>query len=174
MMHDGRPDDRPPCNAIPFDRNSKRPCREDNIQVVRRAVIYLVTSIPGHLLWEMAQLPLYTIRQSGTTGDVLFAVIHCSAGDALIAATSLAVAALLARAAGWRTFGGRMITATIVLGMSYTVFSEWLNVEIRHSWSYTAAMPVIPGLGTGLTPLVQWLIVPWLAFALTGRKGLRA
>ena len=27
-------------------------------------------------------------------------------------------------------------------------------------------MPVVPGLGTGVTPLLQWLIVPSLAFAI--------
>jgi len=27
-------------------------------------------------------------------------------------------------------------------------------------------MPVLPFLGTGLTPLLQWLIVPSLAFAI--------
>jgi hypothetical protein len=54
------------------------------------------------------------------------------------------------------------------LGAAYTILSEWLNVEIRRSWSYTATMPVLPFLGTGLTPLLQWLIVPTLALAIIG------
>lgn len=140
----------------------------------RRAVAYLAISVPGHFLWEMAQLPLYTIWQSGTTGDILFAVLHCSAGDALIASVSLALAAVAARVAGWLAFGSRMIAATIAFGMAYTVFSEWLNVKIHHSWAYIAAMPVLPGLGTGLAPLLQWLVVPGLAFALTRQRNLRA
>ena len=46
----------------------------------------------------------------------------------------------------------------------YTVFSEWLNVEVRGSWAYLDLMPTIPLLGTGVTPILQWLVVPAVAF----------
>ncbi len=72
---------------------------------------------------------------------------------------------MLARYFRWRAFGWRMVFTAIRLGAAYTVFSEWINVDIRGSWSYTAAMPVLPLLQTGLTPLLQWLVVPGLAFA---------
>jgi hypothetical protein len=72
---------------------------------------------------------------------------------------------VLARQLRWRAFGWRIIFTAILLGAAYTVFSEWLNVEIRHTWSYTPAMPVLPLIGTGLTPLLQWVVVPGLAFA---------
>jgi hypothetical protein len=48
-----------------------------------------------------------------------------------------------------------MILTAIVLGVAYTNLSEWLNVQILRRWSYTAAMPVLPLIGTGLTPLLQ-------------------
>jgi hypothetical protein len=35
-------------------------------------------------------------------------------------------------------------------------------------------MPVLPFLGTGLTPLLQWLFVPGLAFAIIGYRYRRA
>jgi hypothetical protein len=57
-----------------------------------------------------------------------------------------------ARRLRWPIFGGRMALAAVLLGLGYTVFSEWLNARIRQSWSYTEAMPVIPPLGTGLPP----------------------
>jgi hypothetical protein len=41
---------------------------------------------------------------------------------------------------------------------------EWLNVSVRGSWSYSALMPVIPIIGTGLSALMQWIVVPLLAF----------
>ena len=67
-----------------------------------------------------------------------------------------------------------MALTAIVLGAAYTIFSEWLNVQIRRSWSYTAAMPVVPGLRTGLAPLLQWIVVPDLAFAITAHRYRRA
>ena len=67
-----------------------------------------------------------------------------------------------------------MVFTAIALGAAYAVFSEWLNVEIRRTWSYTAAMPVVPFLSTGLTPLLQWLVVPGLALAIIGYRYRRA
>src|SRR5262245_16617478 len=39
------------------------------------------------------------------------------------------------------------------------------------AWTYNALMPVLPWLGTGLAPLLQWVVVPSLA--LRARCGVR-
>jgi hypothetical protein len=66
----------------------------------RTALLYLSLAATGHLLWEAAQLPLYTIWSTGTWGEIVFAVIHCTAGDALITAAALLLAILMARLLG--------------------------------------------------------------------------
>ena len=124
----------------------------------------------GHFLWEAIQLPLYTLWRTGTPREIAFALFHCTGGDILITAATFVGAAALARAFRWPLFGWHMALAAVILGAAYTILSEWLNVEIRRSWSYTAAMPVLPWLGTGLTPLLQWLIVPGLALAIIGDR----
>lgn len=53
---------------------------------------------------------------------------------------------------------------TIVFGVLYTIFSEWLNVVIRQTWAYAELMPVVPVIGTGLSPLLQWIAIPLAAF----------
>jgi hypothetical protein len=139
----------------------------------RIVFFYLGLAAAGNLLWETAQLPLYTIWPTGRWGEILFAVIHCTAGDALITTATFAVATALARAFRWPPFGRRMVFTAIIFGAAYTILSEWLNVKIRRTWSYTAVMPVLPWLGTGLTPLLQWLIVPNLALAIIGYRNRR-
>ena len=124
----------------------------------------------GHLFWEAAQLPLYTLWRTGTPREIAFALFHCSVGDVLITTATFAVATALAQHFRWPAFGWRMVFAAIILGATYTIFSEWLNVKIRRSWSYTAEMPVLPWLGTGLAPLLQWLTVPSLALAIIGDR----
>jgi hypothetical protein len=136
-----------------------------------QVALYIGLAAIGHFLWEAAQLPLYTLWSTGTPREIVTALIHCTGGDILITTVTLAVAAALARLFHWRAFGRRMVLTAIILGAAYTVFSEWLNVDIRRSWSYSAAMPVLPLLGTGLTPLLQWLVVPGLAFAIIARQG---
>lgn len=128
-----------------------------------------------NLVWEIAQLPGYTIWTNGSTREIAFAVVHCTVGDVLIGTTALAVALIVTRAgpiAGWR-FGTVAAIAT-ALGLGYTVFSEWLNVEVRRSWAYSELMPVVPILGTGLAPLAQWLVLPGLALAIALRLHRRA
>ena len=64
-----------------------------------------------------------------------------------------------------------MALPAILLGIGYTVFSEWLNTQVRQSWSYTEAMPLLPPFGTGLTPFLQWVIVPAIAFGYVRQKA---
>lgn len=127
---------------------------------------FTALSLPLNLVWETAQLPLYTVWSTTPVRDLVPAILHCTVADAAIAAISVAVAMLF--------FGGSERTvvaaATIMLGFAYTIFSEWLNVEIRKTWAYSEWMPIVPGLGIGLSPLLQWLVVPAASFILIGRR----
>ncbi len=133
------------------------------ISVLRR---YLMFVTLGNLFWETAQLPLYTIWLEGTTRQLAIAVLHCTAGDVLIATASI-VAGLLVAGDGWpdRLDAYRRVAlAAIAIGVTYTVFSEWLNIVVRRSWAYSELMPVIPLVGAGLSPALQWIVVPLAGF----------
>jgi len=45
-------------------------------------------------------------------------------------------------------------------GIAYTTYSEWRHALVLHHWTYS---PVMPGLGVGLLPLLQWMLMPPLA-----------
>ena len=125
---------------------------------------YLVASLAGHFVWEVLQLPFYTLWKTGTVGQQALAVVHCTLGDGVIAGLSLVLAVVVAGRAGWpRTTVTRVFLVSLVLGIGYTIVSEWLNVVVRGSWAYAELMPVVLVLGTGLTPLLQWLVVPIVA-----------
>jgi hypothetical protein len=147
-----------------------RPEKGAGLMVGRAILLYLTLAGAGHLAWEAAQLPLYTIWRTGTSRQILFALVHCAAGDVLISAAALACAFLFVRLRRQRLFGRAMIVSTLLVGLGYSVFSEWLNTTIRQTWSYSDAMPVLPPLGTGLAPVLQWLVVPGLALAYVGRR----
>ena len=125
---------------------------------------YLGTSIAAHLTWEVLQLPLYTLWSTGTVRQQAFAVVHCTLGDAMIAGLAILIALAFFGRATWPSVGTRRVyMASLVLGIAYTIYSEWLNVSVRGSWTYSEAMPVVPLIGTGLTPLLQWIVIPSLA-----------
>jgi hypothetical protein len=135
--------------------------------------LYLSVILLGNLAWEILQLPLYTIWSTGTFREIAFAVVHCTGGDVLIALTALTVALITAGSKDWPVdrFHPVML-ATVSLGVSYTIFSEWLNIVVRASWAYSPVMPIVPGINTGLSPLLQWIVIPAVALWLAQRAAL--
>lgn len=121
---------------------------------------YLGASAILHLVWEVLQLPLYTIW-SEPLAKQAFAVLHCTIGDLMIAGLALLTALALVGRSEWPQSGVRPVWLLLLMfGIGYTVYSEWLNVNVRRSWAYSARMPTLPLIGTGLGPFLQWLFVP--------------
>ena len=122
---------------------------------------YIAFAAVTHLVWEFAHLPLYTIWLTGTAGELAFAAIHCTGGDLLITLSTIMLALVLFGTAEWpRVRTRRVLAAAVVFGVSYTIFSEWLNIEVRQAWAYRDIMPVIPVIDAGLSPFLQWLVIP--------------
>jgi hypothetical protein len=125
---------------------------------------YLGVSIAANLVWEILQLPLFAIWTTGTMGQKAFAVVHCTGGDAMIAGFALVSALILFGRPAWpNSATATVYAASLALGIGYTIYSEWLNTSVRATWAYSELMPVLPVLGTGVSPLLQWLVVPTLA-----------
>jgi len=127
---------------------------------------YFSVIIPANLIWEFAHMPLYTIWNDGNWGEIIFAAVHCTGGDILIAMSSLMLALMLS-GRGWPIVAATrrsVIVLTVVFGLGYTLFSEWLNIVIRAAWAYSDLMPIIPILDAGLSPVLQWIMIPLVAF----------
>src|SRR5262245_57792880 len=125
--------------------------------VLRR---YLAASFILHLAWEVIQLPLYTIW-SEPYAKQAFAILHCTIGDIMIAGLSLLAALAFIDRSTWPRSDVQTIWLLILgIGVGYTFYSEWLNVNVRRSWAYSPLMPTVPFIDTGLAPLLQWIVVP--------------
>jgi hypothetical protein len=126
----------------------------------------------GSLAWEIVQLPLYTLWSEGTPRSRLFAVVHCTIGDVMIGTAALLISVMLFGRRGWpRLNHGRVLGAATIAGVAYTVFSEWLNTQVTMSWHYADSMLLVPPLGTGIAPLLQWIVVPPLAYWLAHQRA---
>ena len=88
--------------------------------------IYLTALVVANLIWETLQLPLYTIWQTGTLRTQAFAIVHCTIGDMIIALCALTIALVSTGDGEWpqKRFQ-RVAILAILLGLAYTVFSEW-------------------------------------------------
>ena len=82
---------------------------------------------------------------------------------------SLAGALFATRAGALKAWNWRAVTLLLVaVGVAYTGISEWTNTVLRPAWAYSQLMPKLRlgGVELGLSPLLQWLVVPPLALYL--------
>ena len=158
---------------LPGPRTGTHEVQRGDSNWLRGIKAYLGMTAVANLLWEALQLPLYTIWTTGTAHEIAFAVVHCTGGDVLIALSALTLALIAVGTKSWPADSHRWVMlVTLALGVGYTIFSEWLNVIVRSSWTYSPLMPVVPILNVGLSPLLQWTVVPFVALCLARKAAL--
>lgn len=136
--------------------------------------IYLAVILAGNLVWEFLHLPLYTIWRTGSLREQAFAAFHCTLGDLLIAVSTLILALVIAGDSFWPMRRAWQVAAlTILFGVGYTIYSEWLNISVRAAWAYSEWMPVITvgKFQIGVSPLLQWVVIPAAAAWIAHRRG---
>ena|SRR3990172_7335588 len=120
-------------------------------------------------VWEIAQLPLYTLWENSSLPFIAYAVLHCTLGDVAIGTLALVLALIATRAGSVQSWSLRNVgLIAVIAAVGYTVFSEWMNTVGRAGWEYSALMPLLRlgGLQIGLSPLLQWVIIPPVALRL--------
>ncbi|MDR5904907.1 MULTISPECIES: hypothetical protein [Halomonadaceae] len=118
--------------------------------------------------WEFLQVPLFAeMPEMGHWDAVLFCT-RATLGDVLIALVAYWAVAAVLRQRDWLLRPhGRAIAGFVVVGVVITIGLEWHATVLQDRWQYAERMPTLPLLGTGLAPLLQWLVLPplvvWLA-----------
>lgn len=126
------------------------------------AAIYVI-AVVFNLMWELAQAPLYIgmndFRQSWRV------CLLATLGDGLLLLLIFAVGWLLLRRRDWFVRPGvRGYALMLVTGLVIAVSIELAAVNVMGRWEYTKQMPLVPGLGVGLIPVAQMLMLPPLIF----------
>jgi hypothetical protein len=121
-----------------------------------------------NFVWEMWQAPFY---RTMVAASHLNAVVVCSLatiGDAAITVAAFGVAAGMVRNRGWLFRpAARPVAVYLSVGLGVTILLEWLNVHVWQRFAYAPSMPTV--FGVGLTPLIQWLVLPPVALWLAAR-----
>jgi hypothetical protein len=130
------------------------------LQVLRRDLLFIAI---GNILWEFTQLPGFTDWSEAGWSWIVFIAVLGTAGDILIAATCLVLVLVAIGDKSWplgRFSYWRVAALATLAGIAYTTYSEWRHAVVLHHWTYSAVMHVVPGLGVGLLPLLQWMLIP--------------
>jgi len=135
--------------------------------MLRRLTTLFVISVLLNFLWEVAQMPLYV-----EAGNLLEFAVHCivpSLGDGIIVLIIFGAGLMVLRRSDWSDRPGITGYALMLFtGLAIAVIIEWGAVYVIERWSYTANMPLVPGLGIGVVPVLQMLILPPAIFRMTG------
>lgn len=147
-------------------------CNSSPYGMIVRAGIWSALAFALNLIWEVAHVGLYTLWVEENLVTVMRALVHCTFGDVAIALTAFVLTGLMLRRADWPET--RMVMGTllvVIITTAYTAWSEWYNVYQIGSWTYSKSMPLL--FGIGLSPLLQWLMLPpllTLAYRLACRR----
>ncbi len=123
--------------------------------------------------WEFIQSPLYAGMADERHWDAVKTCTVAALGDGVLMVVAYWGAALFVRSRRWIVAPGvRALVAFLLIGVCIAICIEllarrgwWLQ-----QWQYSEAMPLIPGLGVGWIPVLQWLILPPLVIGLVSRQ----
>jgi hypothetical protein len=92
---------------------------------------------------------------------MLYGWVHCTLGDVILTIVSFWLVGIISRDRRWfLNLSPLNFIGFIMIGLVATVISERLNVHFLKSWSYNQLMFIIPWLKVGLTPFLQWVMIP--------------
>lgn len=131
-----------------------------------------------NFVWEILQAPFYRGMVDGAHWAAVRTCTLATAGDVAILLVAYGLVAAAARDRWW--LGDptpARVAGFLAAGVIITIVLEALNVYGLGRWAYSPLMPVV--FGIGLTPVLQWLVLPpvtlWLARRhLGGAPGRRA
>ena len=146
--------------------------RRRRLELAQVLVAFSGFSFLLHFVWELLQSPLYSSLRDVSHTQALALCTRASAGDSGIALAAYAAAAMLQRDSLWIMHPrARAWSAYLLAGVGITVLFEYLATGPLERWTYAPQMPRLPVFGTGLTPMLQWLLLPPLAAWLTYRHS---
>lgn len=114
-----------------------------------------------NLAWEFAQVPLFAGMAQEAHWRAIQVCARATVGDVVIALVAFWSVAAACRSRRWILAATRLqVVGFVAVGASITVVMEWLATQVLGRWAYAASMPTVPGLEVGVSPLLQWLLLP--------------
>jgi hypothetical protein len=124
-----------------------------------------------NFFWEVQQMPFFQLPPELSCQARVYNCTWATLGDVGIALLAFWTVAALALSRQWlRHPKSLQVGVFVFVGILVTVVFEFLATGLLDLWQYADIMPVIPLLGTGLLPFLQWIIVPLLTICFARKQ----
>ena len=130
-----------------------------------------VFGVVFNLPWELLQAPLFLGMADLPYAEGARRCLNAALGDGVLLLLAFWATALALDSRRWIVaFRPRDLALFTGVALGVSVIVERLSIGALDRWSYGVAMVVVPGVGIGLAPFVQWLVLPALvAFFVRGQ-----
>jgi hypothetical protein len=126
-----------------------------------------------NLMWESFHAPLYIFKEQSSWSALTTCLLFCAGVDAVMMVFIYWVMALIRQDRRWFLRGRSVDRALFALAALTLAFaSEYAAVHYRNLWEYSERMPLIPIGLVGLTPMLQWIILPTVTLQLLPSVGI--
>ena len=136
-------------------------------RIIRSGGAILLAVYAMHFAWEMAHASLFAPMDRLPFWQATAWCARAAGWDVLISVAAYSAAALAARRRLWIHHPRRWHYAVyFAIGLAITVAIEQWAISAGR-WQYREAMPTIADIG--LTPLLQWIVIPAATLAAVRR-----
>jgi hypothetical protein len=126
-----------------------------------------------NLVWESLHAPLFIFKEQSSWSALTACLLFCAGVDAVMMVSIHWVVVLIRQDRSWFFRGKRVDKVLLALtALTLAFASEYAAVHYRNLWRYSERMPLIPIAQIGLAPMLQWVILPTVIFAIIGKFGI--
>ncbi len=124
-----------------------------------------------NFVWEMWQIPFFVATPSDPHWVGVVSCTQATFGDVAISLFAFWCVATVTRSRSWiLNSSPSQVGAFVAVGVVITIILEALATGPLERWTYTSSMPTLPVLGTGILPLLQWILLPLLTIWFVRRQ----
>jgi hypothetical protein len=124
-----------------------------------------------NLPWELAQVPLFAGLPAADHWRGIVICGQAALGDVVIALAAFWTVAVAGGGRTWITAPRpRQVAAFVIVGLLITIVLERLATTVLGRWTYADAMPIVPLIDVGLSPVAQWVVTPLLIVCFVRRQ----
>lgn len=139
-----------------------------NRKVFNRFILTVtVVAFVLNFSWELMQMPLYD-SSSFTINHIAFCALGSVADAIMVLLIYLGLAVIFKNPLWIYPLQWQRVVLVIFIGGIGAILSEIRHLSLGN-WAYSDLMPLIPMLNVGLSPVLQFMILPTLIYLVSAK-----
>ena len=133
----------------------------------RFILITIIVAFVLNFLWELMQMPLYD-RSSFVINHITFCALGSVADAIMVLLIYFGLAVIFKNPLWIYPLKWQRVVLVILIGGIGAILSEMRHLSLGN-WAYSDSMPLIPILNVGISPVLQFMILPTLIYIVSAK-----